>query len=56
MTYYVVATLFSSRSFSSLADAEAYFNTLCDDHVYVELKLVEDYQFYRSHSLRVFSR
>lgn len=56
MTYYSVCTLFTTRSFTSLADAEAYFNTLCADHTYVELKLVEDYKFYRSHSLRVFSR
>lgn len=56
MTYYSVCTLFTTRSFEALADAEAYYNMLCEQHNYVELKLVEDYKFYRSHSLRVFSR
>ena len=56
MTYYSVCTLFTTRSFDNLTDAETYYSLLCEHHNYVELKLVEDYKFYRSHSLRVFSR
>lgn len=56
MTYYhIMANFKIDRYAITLEEAEKIFKNLVNDGMtYVELSFVEDYEFYKSHSLKIY--